>query len=231
MLFLTLIFSLVIQQNVQTVHSLSTEEDVCLRLRYHDTCNTTRGNENDTCCHNSRVIKCLRDLGLEKCGPSVSKTLEEKIKEMEKELTERECKDTYFSPNCFYSLFANDAGSCSSVNNDKDSCKYECDSAYNKKGESLPHCCQVSRCSQCLNEVGILQCKHAARLMDDAFDWNNCNYDYDTFPKIKCMYFYSPTWFYVVPILLTLVIGGAIGGVVFYCKRKARKNSDSIPLS
>ena len=231
MLFLTFIVSLVIQQNFQTVHSLSTEDDICLRLRYYDTCNTARGNENDTCCYISRVIKCLNDLGLEKCGPSVSETLKVKIKEMENELTERGCQDKYFSTNCFYRLFAIDAGSCSAIDNDKDSCKYECGFAYDQKDDSLPHCCQASRCSQCLNEVGILQCKHAARLMDDAFDWKKCNYNYDTFPKIKCMYFYSPTWFYVVPILLALVVGGAIGGVVFYCRRKSRKNSDSIPLS
>ena len=99
MLFLTFIVILVIQQNFQTVHSLSTEDDTCLRLRYHDICNTTRGNENHIC-HISRVIKCLNDLGLEKCGPSVSETLKEKIKEMENELTER-CQDKYFSPNCF----------------------------------------------------------------------------------------------------------------------------------
>ena len=92
----------------------------------------------------------------------------------------------------------------------------------NNKNGTIDYCCEYSRCAYCVNKtIGVNACGESGKLvlgatvaiMEAAFKMSNCT-ESERHPSAKCNYHFYTAWFYVVPLLILAVVGGAVFVVI-----------------
>ena len=95
------------------------------------------------------------------------------------------------------------------------------------------HCCPISRCVKCYEDIGLDKCGLAIQsklmmtIVAYAAIWQKegCT-ESEKYPSTKCLYYFYTAWFYVVPLLIVAVIGVA----AFVVIRRRRQHSATMPF-
>lgn len=83
------------------------------------------------------------------------------------------------------------------------------------------HCCPISRCIKCFEDIGLNKCGPEVELrfrqliadFNILFVAKGCT-ESEKYPSFKCLYHFYSAWFFVVSLVIQAVIGGAVAFVV-----------------